>query len=397
VFTGSAGTSALIVEETVAVSSNTGTLAHVPLYITSVQVTAGGTTGAYRVIPTGETPLTAQCAVTFTTGVLTFLAADGVTTAKVTYIPKRSSGYLSAVTVDEVVTASASKVNLAARAGLIQYVWDDTDGKIAILEPSGEAPTATNNYVIDINDSGNTSIDCHADDASNSLKVTYVPFTQLPPGTFIDDTDVTLSSQVWNFTGDPGVNGYNHTVVPGFGCVLVGEETATNCEAVWEGPSGTAANNVAVWNPAQNKITTAQTGTMTTTAISWMILDPNQLTPNYPAGTNAAEASHTHSATGISSPTTGSDGTGATGGEAAHTHAATGISSPTSGGESTHTHAATGISSPTSGAGASHTHSYGNLTDTASGSASVGEIALNEVDNGVDVGTIVLRILAIGV
>ncbi len=269
----------IVVEEAVTVASNAGKLAYAPLYIVAIQVTAGSTTGAFKVIPTGETPLTTQCAVTFPTGALTFLGTDAVTAAKVTYIPKRGGGYLSSVTVDETITASATPVSLAARAGLIQYVWDDTDGVLATLEPSGEQPSATHKAVVDINNSSATKIDSHADDATNTLKVTYVPYSQLPPGTFIDDTDITLSSEVWNFTGDPTVLGYNKLVVPGSGCVLVGETgAAANQEAVWQGPSGTAANNVAVWNPATNSIVTNQDTAMATTAISWMILDVDQLT-----------------------------------------------------------------------------------------------------------------------
>jgi hypothetical protein len=270
----------LACEEAVVVASNAGTLAHVPLYIVAVQVTAGTTTGAFSVIPNGETPLTKQVAVNFTTGALTFLASDEVTAVKVTYIPKHGSGYLNSVTVDETVTASASKVNLAARAGLIQYVWDDIDGILCSFEQPGAVPSATHFCTVDINDSGNTSIDSHADDAGNTLKVTYVPYSALPPGCFIDDTDITLSSEAWNFTGDPGVVGYNNLIVPGFGVNLIGETAATaRSAAVWEGPSGTAANGVATWNPAKNSILTDQTTAMTIASIPWMILSPLLLTP----------------------------------------------------------------------------------------------------------------------
>jgi len=273
---------ALIVEEAVTVATNVATLAHVPLYIVSVESITGTTTGAFSVIPTGETPLTKQVAVTFPSGLMTFLGTDAVTAARVTYIPKRQNGYLSAVTVDEVVVAAAAKTNLAARAGLVQYVWDNTDNVLNVPEPPGEAPTATHNCVLDINSTGNSNLDAHADDEGNSLKVTYVPYAQLPPGTFIDDTDITLSSEVWNFTGDPGVLGYNHTVVPGFGVNLVGETTATNQHALWLGPSGTDGPALAVWNPVTNSFTTDETVGMTTPAISWMILDLNQLSPFVP-------------------------------------------------------------------------------------------------------------------
>lgn len=295
VFTGTAEPPALVVEEAVTVTTNVGTLAHVPLYIVAVQATAGSTTGAFSVIPTGETPLTKQVAVTFTTGAMTFLSTDAVTAAKVTYIPKRGSGYLSTVTVDESRTASASKVNLVARAGLVQYVWDDTDGVLVNLEQPGTAPSATHYCTVDILDTADTSIDSHADDAGNTLKVTYVPFTQIPPGCFVDDTDITLSSEAWNFTGDPGVAGYNNLVVPGFGVNAIGETgAAARAAAIWEGPTGTAGALVATWNPATNSLLTNNDTAITILSMPWMILDQLQLTPKTPAGSNAAEATHTH-------------------------------------------------------------------------------------------------------
>lgn len=295
VFSGTAASKkpAYVVEEPVTVTANAGTLAHVPLYITAVHVTAASSvTGAFSVIPNGETPGTKQVAVNFATGALAFLSTDGVTAAKISYIPKRDAGYLSSVTVDEVVTASASKVNLAARAGLIQYVWDDTDGVLVSFEQPGTAPSATHFCTVDILDTAYTSIDSHADDATNSLKVTYVPYTQIPPGCFIDDADIALSSENYNFTETAH---YPHVLIPGFGVNAIGETgAAARAAAIWEGPSGTAAAAVAVLNPALNKILTKNTTAMTIITIPWMILDPNQLTPIASVGTNANESSHTH-------------------------------------------------------------------------------------------------------
>ena len=132
----------LIVEEVVTCASNTGTLAYIPSYIVAVVVTATTTTGPYQVIPTGKTPLTLECAVTWPTGVLTFLSTDVVTSVQVTYFPVKEGTFFTYPTVDESITASASKVNLAARAGCVQYCYDSTDGAVTAPEPSGEAPTA---------------------------------------------------------------------------------------------------------------------------------------------------------------------------------------------------------------------------------------------------------------
>jgi hypothetical protein len=290
-FTGVAEPPIYRLEEVQAVADNVCTLDFVPLYIWAIQVTAGGTTGAFRIIPAGETPLTNQVAINFTTGVMTFLNTDAVTAVKVSYIPKRSTGFLSAITVDEEITATEAKANLVARAGLIQYVWDDTDGVILDYEQPGTAPHATHFTTVDINDSGNSSLDCHAEDAGNTWKVSYIPYSQLPVGCFIDDADISLSSEAYNFVA----NNYMHPVIPGFGCQAIGETAgAALAAALWQGPSGTAANLVATYNPVTNALLTNQDTAMTIISMPWLIMDVNQLQPKTPTGTNAAESTHTH-------------------------------------------------------------------------------------------------------
>ncbi len=290
-FTGTAPYPPLAVEETKAVTGNACTLSHLPLYIVAVHVTGGDVSGAFSIIPAGETPLTKQVAVNFTTGAMTFRASDNVSAAKVTYVPKRGSGHLSAVTVDEEIVASASKTNLAARAGLIQYVWDDTDGVLVNFEQPGAAPSATHFCAIAMNDGGATSVDSHGDDAGNTLKVTYVPYSQLPPGCYVTDADLTLANEAYSFTE----NHYAHVVVPGYGVNAIGETAgAARAAAIWEGPSGSAADGIACWNPAMNGFSTNQDTAMTIMTIPFLVLDTNQLTPPTPAGTNGNENAHTH-------------------------------------------------------------------------------------------------------
>ena len=269
----------LVEEEVVTVASNAGQLAYKPLYIVAVQVTAGTTTGAFNVIPTGETPLTKQVAVTFTTGALAFLAGDAVTAAKVTYIPQQTSGPLAAATlvVDEAVTAAAAKKALANRAIAVQYVWDDTDSIIDALEPVGEAPSATHTAVIDITDGTATKIDSHADDEGNTLKVTYLKYASFPAGAAIDDTDTTLSTGAYDFNGTAN---YRALVVPGLGTQVVGEESANNGVATWEhAASGTAAAGVATWDPAKNYVLTNESSPLTTLAMPFFVLDPASMQP----------------------------------------------------------------------------------------------------------------------
>lgn len=265
----------LVEEEVVSVSSHVGQLAYKPLYIVAVQATTATTAGAYNVIPVGETPLTKQVAVDFTTGALTFLAGDAVTVAKVTYIPQQTSGPLSAATlvIDEEVTAAAAKVALSNRAIAVQYVWDDTDNVLDALEPVGEAPSATHTAVIDIDDSGDTKIDSHGDDEGNTLKVTYLKYASFPAAAAIGDGDTSLTSEAYDFNG---TGGYRALVVPGLGTQVVGEETGGGNEsATWEHVmSGTAANGVATWDPAKNRLLTNNTNAMVTLAMPFFVLDP---------------------------------------------------------------------------------------------------------------------------
>lgn len=54
--------------------------------VESVYITAGGVTGAVKVIPAGQTPGTLECTYDHSTGVFQFLIADAVTAAVVSYI-----------------------------------------------------------------------------------------------------------------------------------------------------------------------------------------------------------------------------------------------------------------------------------------------------------------------
>jgi hypothetical protein len=265
----------LVEEEVVTVAAHAGQLAYKPLYIVAVQATTATNAGAYNVIPTGETPLTKQVAVDFTTGALAFLSTDVVTVAKITYVPQQTSGPLAAATlvVDEAVTAAAAKTALANRAIAVQYVWDDTDSIIDALEPVGEAPSATHTAVIDITDTAATKIDSHADDEGNTLKVTYLKYASFPAGAAIDDADTSLTSEAYDFNGTAN---YRALVIPGLGTQVVGEETGAGNEiATWEHTmSGTAANTVATWDPAKNYLLTNNTNAMVTLAMPFFVLDP---------------------------------------------------------------------------------------------------------------------------
>ena len=263
----------LIVEEAVTVASNIGYLKHLPFYILSVDVTAGDTTGQASVIPTGETAATHQCAVTFTSGKLTFFATDAVTAVRVTYIPLHQTGPFSSanLVVDEVIAASASKTALANRAAAVQYVWDDTDGKLDGLEPVGEAPSATNKAVVDItNATPGTDIDFNAADNGNSIKVTYIKYGAFGAYQQLGDGDLTLASEAYNFTN----NGYNYLAIPGLGTALVGEDgTTANVELRWAGPSGSVGAGIPVLDFKMNAWNTNEGTAIVTLAVPIILLN----------------------------------------------------------------------------------------------------------------------------
>lgn len=271
---------ALIVEEVVAVSSNVGTLQRVPGYILAIEVTAGSVTGAFLPIPVGETPVTTQVAVNFLTGGMTFLAGDAVTSVRVTYIPLGVGPFIEANrVVDEAVTLATAGVNLANRAGLIQYVFNSAAtgaNRLPAIQPVGEAPS-TNQIAIDIQNSGNTTITPNSAQNTNAAKVTYWRHSAFAGFGWTDQADITVTSNAIVVGEALDLGG---TLIPGFGCVLVGEATATNKQQRLLGPSGTVGADLAVFDPAKGTITFHAGDSITTCEIPYIVLNPAQFTGN---------------------------------------------------------------------------------------------------------------------
>lgn len=291
---------ALQVEETQAIASNTGSLTHNPAYIIAVEVTAGSTTGAFNVIPNGQTPATTEVAVNFADGTLTFAAGDAVTSVDVTYIRQQASGLFDGSgLLAETIVAASGGTNTNDRYAAVQYVYDITGGTLLTPVPVGEAP-GVGEFAIDINNSGNTTIATNAGIDGNTLSVSGLDFARLPSvDMFIDDDDITLASEAYNFTGN---GNYNQLVIPGLGTQLVGEETgAGNENASWVGPNGTAANGVAQFNPALNAILTANSNAFVTTAISWLVIPSWTLVNSVVTAVSAAAAGEVANGTDLSS------------------------------------------------------------------------------------------------
>jgi hypothetical protein len=280
-----------IPKEVMSVTSHAGRLAYVPGYIIAAAAIAGGTTGPLRIIPVGETPATGQVAINLVTGACVFAAADAVTSAVFTYIPLGVGPFIEANrVVDESNTGTNDTTrDLANRAALIQYVWNDTAGTLPTLIPVGEAP-ASGEAAIDINNAGATTITVNAAQDDATYKITYWKFSALGVDDFAwaDQADITIAStSLFAFADDLAVPP-NGIWIPGFGNVLVGEATATNKQAVLVPPGVAGGANIAVYYPTAGKITLTAGDGYTTIEVPSILLNPGVVQPNggeAPAGT----------------------------------------------------------------------------------------------------------------
>ncbi len=266
----------LVVEESVTVASNAGTLDRVPGYILAIHATTASSAGSKRIIPVGETPAAGQVAVNFLTGALTFEATDAVTVAKVTYIPLGVGPFVEANRVIDESNAGANDTtrDLAIRAGLIQYVWNDTAGTLPTIVPVGESPSS-GECAIDINNTAVTTITVNAAQDDATFKVTYWKHAPLVQYGWTDQADITVTSDAVLFSEVLDLAGI---FIPGFGQVIVGETGASaNLQATMLGPSGTAAANVGVYDPAKNKLTLANADSYGTIEVPYIVLDAAML------------------------------------------------------------------------------------------------------------------------
>lgn len=263
---------ALVVEEVVTIASHIGTLARIPGYILTVEATAGSSTGSKRVIPVGETPGAGQVAVNFLTGGLTFNTSDAVTSVRISYIPLGVGPFIEANRViDESNTGTNdTSRDLANRAALIQYIWNDTDGNLPTIVPVGESPGSG---AIDINivNSSNTTFNTNAAQDDATFKITYWKYSALAAYGFTDQGDITVTSDAIIF---PEVLDISSIFIPAFGQVIVGETGASaNLQATMVGPSGTAAANVAVFDPAKNTLSLYSSDSYGTIEMPYILLN----------------------------------------------------------------------------------------------------------------------------
>lgn len=254
----------IVIDEAVTLTSNAGTLKYLPAYILTTRGTVSAATVPLKVVPHTITVGTQEMTVNWTTGAVTTKATDSVTGLLVSYIPQQPSGFFSQanMVINESVTLSEDKVNFAHRAAALQYVYQTTATAARLV--LGHA-VASGVVLLDIADSGNTSLDCHADNAAKAAVVTYLKYAGLENSAavrFTDQAQIALTSEAkeWGKTAGDLTNGL---VIPGTGTQIIGAET-TNYLPIWLMDGGaTDGPGKATFNIMQQKIITDETAGQT--------------------------------------------------------------------------------------------------------------------------------------
>ena len=274
-------------EETQSASADVITLDYAPAYIVSI---AHSTGLAYRTIPSAAAPVdNVSCAVNFASRTLTFHANDDPTDVRISYFPSRPGTFFDeANAVEETITASETAVNIGNRAACVQHVYNNTTPGLEKIIPSGETEAAAE-IALNINDSGNTSLASNLAEVGDTIAIRSLLFSALTPGiTFVDDTDVSFTSEDIDFAsgalGQLGMADRDRLIVPGFGNVLVGEDSGgtNNQNAVWGDSGTTEAPGFSRWDVLNNIWASNNTQAFVTAATPQLEIDFNQLTPPQP-------------------------------------------------------------------------------------------------------------------
>jgi hypothetical protein len=237
------------------------TLKQKPGYILAVRGTAGST-GAKTIIPVGETPGAGQCAINFSTGVVTWGDA-AITAATFVYVPLGVPGFTpDLLVVDEASPIASNSITLVNQAMCIQYVWNDEDNEILVPVTDNVALTGAQCHPDIDNGSGATVIGVTtgriADGSTGKTKVTYLKRANNPL-VFVDQADLTVTSNVAGPGSQAAVFAIPSLILPGYGQALAVSDNTGPAQrpALMVDSGGTAAAGVAVWNPAQNTFTFA--------------------------------------------------------------------------------------------------------------------------------------------
>lgn len=208
---------AVVFEETVTVTANVGTLKYPHAAI--MYVSSGNT--PYKAIPGGLTPVAGSVSVSEpvwgSRGTLTFLAADSVTSCKVTYATQawkelfdnrvqcvitagaRVSGHASAA----FTAGTPDVIGLGESACFIESIMWNDNGTYKPMKALYKAETAaTTEATIDYTNSGQTTISVLQTDTLDAATDTvYINYIRLPASgwlydRFVEEDDLTPSSDV---------------------------------------------------------------------------------------------------------------------------------------------------------------------------------------------------------
>jgi hypothetical protein len=99
----------LVQEEAQTTTTHAATLTNIPIAIQAINATGTTSTNVCLMLDKDDTPATGECKIVPTTGVITFAAADAVTSCVVTYIKKPTSGFLyNRFVAEESMSASSN-------------------------------------------------------------------------------------------------------------------------------------------------------------------------------------------------------------------------------------------------------------------------------------------------
>ena len=249
-------------------------LSYLPVYVVAIQ---DNNNNLYDVIPSGKTPLANEAALNFATGVLSLGGITAVGTVKVTYIPADGDGLWAPTNqvIDESRTVPVGGVILLNnKACAIQCVYNSTDGVIRTPVGDDQAVGAAEWKTVD-SAQGITEVILNNGDNGDTVLITYIKMIGLDVTVFpyVAAAAITLSAQVINFLG---TTGYKGIAIPTYGTRVVGLDGVSGVHSIrLGGPSLTAANGKARWDPQLNKITAAETTAATTLRLPLLLQDPD--------------------------------------------------------------------------------------------------------------------------
>src|SRR3990167_307441 len=277
-YVGTKDTPFLVVEETSPGSDLVWPLSYLPVYILALQDNTGA---LYDVVPSTVTaPAANQAAVNFATGQIT--VPSGLSSLLVTYIPREDVGFFGTdnLTIAESLVVSGGGGTPGGAAGCIPYGYNSTTSEVVTIVNKDET-VATGQVKLgaETKAAGCTTLTFHADQDGDTVIVTYLKHAGLDVTKFpyIASATISLSSEAINFLG---TTGYKGLALPTLGTRIVGREGGGASHSIrLGGPSTTAANGRARWQPELNTITTADTTAVVSIRQPLLLVDPDFRNP----------------------------------------------------------------------------------------------------------------------